>query len=73
MMEERIGDLIKTSAKYEVLINALVNASEYGYGNSLRFDSDKISAVFQALEPEEYEVRLTEIKRMVEKSAASEI
>lgn len=71
-MEERIGELIKTSAKYEALINALSNCSKLGYMNNLSFDSEQLSAVFQALEPEKYEARMMEVGGKPD-HAASEI
>jgi len=74
-MDERIPELIKTSAKYEALVNALVNCSGLGYSKDfLRIDEDRqLCAVFQALEPEKYEARMIELRKEDTKSAASEI
>lgn len=61
-MDERIPELIKTSAKYEALVNALVNCSGLGYSKDLRINDDRqLCAVFQALEPEKYKARLMEV------------
>ena len=73
-MDERIPELIKTSAKYEALVNALVNCSGLGYSKDLRINEDRqLCAVFQALEPEKYEARMIELRKEDTKSAASEI
>lgn len=69
---EHYDHLIRVSERYQLLVDALLEASMLGYREEeLRFDSEKIEPIFKVLEYESYDYRLKTLQEAKKKAETS--